>query len=197
ALGLLSVAQAAIAARAILPFLPLDGVAIAHASAAATVVILSLAWVIGLGWMANPNMLSLHAFYRARLVRGYLGASNTDRSTETITESARGDDLPLSSASNCQVGAPYHLVNTTLNLVGGRDLATAQRSADTFLLSPRYCGSPRTGFRPTSEYMGDSLTLGTAVAISGAAASPNMGSQTPTAALSMLLALLNVRLAFW
>lgn len=197
ALALLSISLAAISTRAILPFLPLEAGTIAHSSAAATVVILALAWVVGLGWMANPNMLSLHAFYRARLVRGYMGASNPERSTEQITESAPGDDLPLANLANCDVGAPYQLINTTLNLVGGRDLSTVQRSADSFLMSRHYCGSARTGFRPTREYMAGSLTLGTAVAISGAAASPNMGSQTPSAALSMLLALLNVRLAFW
>ncbi|HEV8195500.1 MAG TPA: hypothetical protein VGP87_02575, partial [Gemmatimonadales bacterium] len=85
----------------------------------------------------------------------------------------------------------------TLNLVGGRDLTTAQRSAAYFTMSRHYCGSLRTGYRPTSEYMKGQLSLGSAVAISGAAASPNMGSKTPSAALAMLMALLNVRLGFW
>jgi hypothetical protein len=94
-------------------------------------------------------------------------------------------------------GGPYHLVNTTLNLVGGRDLSTVQRSAASFVLSPLYCGSSRTGYRRTREYMSDEMTLGTALAISGAAASPNMGSLTPSAALAMLMTLVNVRLGFW
>jgi hypothetical protein len=41
------------------------------------------------------------------------------------------------------------------------------------------------------------MTLGTAVSISGAAASPNMGSKTPTAALAMLMTVFNVRLGYW
>jgi hypothetical protein len=41
------------------------------------------------------------------------------------------------------------------------------------------------------------FTLGTAVSVSGAAISPNMGAKTQTAALSMLMTLLNVRLGFW
>jgi hypothetical protein len=45
--------------------------------------------------------------------------------------------------------------------------------------------------------MSGRMTLGTAVTISGAAASPNMGSNTPSAALAMLMTLLNVRLGFW
>jgi hypothetical protein len=195
--ALLTVALLAVSTHAVSPFLPLEADSVAYSSAAMTVMVLAIAWVVGLGWMANPNMLSLHAFYTARLVRAYLGASNTRRRTQEITEAAIGDDLPLSSLANCDKGAPYQLINTTLNLVGGGDLTTVQRSADSFLLSKHYCGSARTGYRPTREYMDGKLTLGSAVAISGAAASPNMGSQTPSAALSMLLALLNVRLAFW
>jgi hypothetical protein len=65
------------------------------------------------------------------------------------------------------------------------------------VLSSIHCGSGRTGYRATSEYMDDSMTLGMAVAISGAAVSPNMGSATPSAALAMLLALFNVRIGFW
>jgi Patatin-like phospholipase len=157
----------------------------------------ALAGVVGLGWSLDPNYLSLHTFYRARLVRAYLGASNDARRDKEITESADGDDLPLHQLRNCDRGGPYHLINTTLNLVAGRDLATAQRSAAEFMLSRHYCGSLRTGFRPTSKYMGGKLSLGTAVAASGAAASPNMGAKTASSALAMLLALLNVRLGFW
>lgn len=45
--------------------------------------------------------------------------------------------------------------------------------------------------------MGGRLTLGAALAVSGAAASPNMGAKTLSAPLAMLMALLNVRLGFW
>src|SRR5262249_40101216 len=62
---------------------------------------------------------------------------------------------------------------------------------------PLYCGSPRTGFRRTTDYMGGAMTLGAALATSGAAVSPNMGSATPGAALALLLSTLNVRLGLW
>lgn len=155
--------------------------------------------IIGLGWMLDPNYVALHTFYRARLVRAYLGASNPLRqqSDAEITESVRDDDLMLHTLAGGARGGPVHLINTTLNLVGGRDLTTAQRSAAYFTLSRHFCGSLRTGYRPTDEYMSGKLSLGTAVAVSGAAASPNMGSMTPSAALAMLMALLNVRLGFW
>jgi hypothetical protein len=163
------------------------------------VLVAMLVWVVALGWMVDPNSVSMHQFYKARLVRAYLGASNIKRRKQRkeITESTIDDDLLLTSLKNCRRGAPYHLINTTLNLVAGRDLATAQRSASSFVLSERYCGSSRTSYRPTSEYMEGQLSLGTAVAASGAAVSPSMGAKKPTAALAMLLTLMNVRLGFW
>ena len=157
-------------------------------------------WVLALGWMADPNALSLHTFYKARLVRAYLGASNKERRARShdIAEPDPSDDVTLASLrNNSKLGGPYHLVNTTLNLVGGRDLVTAQRSAASFVMAPRYCGSLRTGFRPTEAYMRGALTLGAAVATSGAAVSPNMGSATPSAALALLLGALNIRLGLW
>jgi hypothetical protein len=156
-------------------------------------------WLVALGWMLDPNGVSMHHFYKSRLVRAYLGASNPRRLDHgnDITEAAAGDDLPLCSLRNCRRGAPYHLINTTLNLVAGRDLATAQRSASSFVLSQRYCGSTRTAYRKTSDYMSGEMSLGTAVASSGAAVSPSMGVRKPTAALAMLMTLLNVRLGFW
>jgi hypothetical protein len=159
----------------------------------------SLAWIVAMGWMADPNALSLHAFYKARLVRAYLGASNKHRSEQRkkISESVEGDDVLLQDLQNCKRGAPYHLINTTLNLVGGRDLSTAQRLAASFVLSKRYCGSSRTGYRDTREYMGGQFSLGTAVAVSGAAASPNMGAKTLTSSLTILMTFLNVRLGYW
>jgi hypothetical protein len=45
--------------------------------------------------------------------------------------------------------------------------------------------------------MGGELTLGAAVAASGAAVSPNMGAATPSAALALLLAAFNIRLGLW
>ena len=157
------------------------------------------AFVVGIGWMADPNMLSLHEFYRARLIRAYLGASNPNRGEDgyEIRDAAAGDDVDLTDLHNCDHGAPYHLVNTTLNLVGGSDLTTAQRSAASFVLSRRYCGSWWTGYRPTAAYMGGRLSLGTAAAISGAAVNPSSGAITPSAALVMLMSVLNLRLGFW
>ena len=51
------------------------------------------------------------------------------------------------------------------------------------------------GYRPTADYEGG-LSLGTAMAISGAAASPNMGYQS-SPALAFLMTVFNVRLGWW
>jgi hypothetical protein len=157
---------------------------------------LIIAWVVLLGWYTDPNQLGLHTFYKMRLVRAYMGASNTMRSTD-ITDADPGDDVPLHKMGNTAQGAPYHVINTTLNLVGGHDLTTSQRSAANFVFTRDHCGSSRTGYRPTEHYMSGRLTVGTAVAISGAAASPNMGAKSVSSAMSLLLALFNVRLGFW
>ncbi len=198
-IGLAAVAAASCAMLVILRLAD-DSVAYpqtAFAQAGYELIASALALVIAFGWAIDPNLVSLHTFYRARLVRAYLGASNPRRITQDITEAAPGDDIPLSKVANHKRGGPYHLVNTTLNLAGGRDLATAQRSAENFVLSSLHCGSARTGYRSTTEYMDNGMTLGMAVAISGAAVSPNMGSATPSAALAMLLALFNARIGFW
>jgi hypothetical protein len=161
---------------------------------------IAIVGVIALGWTVDPNQLSLHTFYKARLVRAYLGASNPARDgRRAISEAVRGDNFLLRDLRSAAEGVPHLIVNTTLNLTAGKDLVVAQRSAASFVLTRTHCGSPYSNvcFRPTKEYMGGDVSLGAAVAISGAAASPSMGSQTPSAAMSMLLAFLNVRLGCW
>ena len=157
----------------------------------------SFGLVIFVGWRIDPNALSIHAFYKQRIIRAYLGASNWLRKRSSVSDVHPEDDIILSKLRNCENGAPYHLINTTLNLLGTKTLETAQRHASNFIFSKRYCGSVTTGYRPTEEYMSGTMTLGTAVAISGAAASPNMGSNQVSGATTMLMSLLNVRLGYW
>jgi hypothetical protein len=109
---------------------------------------------------------------------------------------------------------PLPILNTVLNLVKGDDLAWQERKAQSFVFTPLFSGyehiPPRgrrtaerktlscDGFRPTRAY-GDSpkgLHLGTAMAISGAAANPNMGYHSSPAA-AFLLTMFNVRLGWW
>ncbi|MGE0815020.1 MAG: hypothetical protein AB7O28_04240 [Vicinamibacterales bacterium] len=156
------------------------------------------------------NDFSLNAFYKNRLVRCYLGATRApgERTPQNFTGFDGDDDLALAdlaSAGGAGTG-PLHLVNCTLNLGGSSDLALHTRHGASFTLSPLHCGSAylsRTvggetreiGFVPTGAY-GGSPTLGQAVAVSGAAASPNSGYHT-SPVVAFLLTLFNVRLGWW
>jgi hypothetical protein len=106
---------------------------------------------------------------------------------------------------------PYHLINTAINLVAGGNLAYQERKAGAFLLSPLYCGfalnsSSSEGaqgaqidaYRRTAKFSSQprQLTLGEAVATSGAAASPNMGYHS-TPAFAFLMGVFNIRLGRW
>jgi len=62
---------------------------------------------------------------------------------------------------------------------------------------PYHSGSACKAFRPSSHYGApEGISLGTAIAISGAAASPNMGYHS-SPLVTLLLALFNVRLGWW
>jgi hypothetical protein len=158
-----------------------------------------VAWLAS--YYVNINRYSLHALYRNRLVRAYLGASRQERDPDSFTGFdprdnfcvfdlwPRGDDPKLPRL--------FHVINIALNVVSTKRLAWQERKAESFTVSPRHCGSAYLGFRPSDQYGGDSgLSLGTAMAISGAAVSPNMGYNS-SPSISLLLTLFNVRLGWW
>ena len=96
-----------------------------------------------------------------------------------------------------QARAPLHVVNIALNLTTGDNLAWQQRQAASFTVSPYHTGSLRLGYRNSSKYGGqEGISLGTAVGISGAAASPNMGYHS-SPLVAFLLTFFNVRLGAW
>jgi hypothetical protein len=72
------------------------------------------------------------------------------------------------------------------------------RLTDFFLFSQAFSGSSLLGYKPTIAWEASDphLDLGTAMAISGAAASPQMGTG-PIARARVWLALFNVRLGYW
>ena len=72
------------------------------------------------------------------------------------------------------------------------------RNADFFIFSTLFTGSAATGYVETGlmEKKMPGLTAGTAMAVSGAAASSNMGSAT-IKPLVPTLAILNIRLGYW
>ncbi|MEA2488728.1 MAG: hypothetical protein QOH21_520, partial [Acidobacteriota bacterium] len=96
-----------------------------------------------------------------------------------------------------EVRPPLHVINTALNLTTGDDLAWQQRQAESMTISPYHCGNLRLGYRRACEYGGEEgISLGTAVGISGAAASPNMGYHS-SPLMAFLLTFFNVRLGAW
>jgi hypothetical protein len=92
---------------------------------------------------------------------------------------------------------PFHIINMAWNLVGGEQLAWQERKAESFTASSLHCGSWRHGYRPSDEYGGPrGMSIGTAITISGAAASPNQGYHS-SPALALLMTFFNVRLGWW
>ncbi|HEX5602812.1 MAG TPA: hypothetical protein VFX63_09690, partial [Pyrinomonadaceae bacterium] len=119
-------------------------------------------------------------------------------SNRAILEKAFGDWLePLSKQEKYRL---MPVINTTLNLVGGDNLAWQQRKAEPFSISPLHAGCFRLGYRDSRFYGGrdvGGISIGTAAAISGAAASSNMGYYTTSPVLSLVLTFFNVRLGWW
>ncbi len=96
---------------------------------------------------------------------------------------------------------PYPIINAALNLVSGEELAWQRRKAASFMLTPRYCGyafcKPKGGtISAFQETRNGHVSMGLAVATSGAAASPNMGYHS-SPALAFLMTVFNVRLGWW
>ena len=166
----------------------------------------------------NLNNFSMHAVYRNRLVRAFLGtARSPDRwRPDQYTHFDPRDDLRMASSfENRSPKALFPVVNVALNRTSGSDMARAERKALPFTITPHRCGfanptraNPRAGFYAvTRDYAGNErefgpadgqngISLGTAITLSGAAASPNMGyHSSPLTAFVMTL--FNVRLGAW
>jgi MFS family permease len=147
----------------------------------------------------DTNRISLHHFYRDRLSEAYVIKIERKRNDDckVVEEKiASNEPLLVSKLHEHKNGAPYHLINTTLNVPGSDDRYLRGRGADLFFFSKNYVGSEVTGYRNTENYNKGKTRLATVMAISGAAASPQMGTST-NAGLRTLLTLLNVRLNRW
>ncbi len=185
----------------------------------AAVILFALSWILG------PNANSLHRLYRDRLSKAFLFnprfyADGEPARNEPSLDQGR-DFLPLDEeklsellyptvypADTAPAGqavagvkspdrllaSPYHIVNAALNIQGSDFANRRGRNADFFMFSPLHVGSEATGYAATEAFPG--LDLATVMAISGAAASSNMGSGS-IKPLTPTLALLNVRLGYW
>jgi hypothetical protein len=168
--------------------------------------------ILVVGWILSPNANSLHQLYRDRLskaflfdptkrvvVRRWFGNEVTGAEADA---GLRGCDLkPLNTLLVSQLDpdlSPYHLINTALNIEASKFANRRGRNADFFIFSPLFSGSEATGYVETTrmEKKMAGLTAGAAMAVSGAAASSNMGSAT-IKPLVPTLAILNIRLGYW
>lgn len=148
----------------------------------------SVGLALALAFLVNVNQLSMHRYYRNRLMEAYFPY---DLMGVPVT---RADQCLLSSIG--ETAAPYQIINTNIQTVGSEDARLRERGGDSFILSPLYCGAECTGYAPTGSFAGGTMDLATALAISGAAADPNT-SATRSRPLSLLMTLLNVRLGCW
>lgn len=140
----------------------------------------------------DVNETSMHTFYRDRLSNAYLLQRSADGALH------HNDDLKLSQLNAEGSVAPYHLINAALNLPDVKEPMLRGRKADFFIFSKHFTGSTQTGYVPTTavESIERHLDLGTAMAISGAAAAPNMGTAT-IKSLVFIMTVLNIRLGYW
>jgi hypothetical protein len=160
------------------------------------------------------NEFSLHHFYKNRLVRCYMGASaGAARRPDPFTGFDPKDDVLLDSLKCVgppPIRAPYPILNATLTVTEGSELATQERKAVPWIFTPRFSGfipppskankSARElsekGYVPSREILGGGVHVGTAMGISGAALNPNGGFHTAPQT-AFLLTLFNVRLGWW
>lgn len=182
---------------------------------------LSAATALVLGRVINLNRFSMHAVYRNRLIRAFLGSARAwdERRPDRFTQFDPTDNIRMADTfTGRRVPFLFPVVNVALNRTSGRDTARAERKAESFTITPFRCGGPtlpgpggeggRGGaYAPTRGYAcgerdtgahdkEQGISLGGAITISGAAASPNMGyHSSPLAAFVMTL--FNVRLGAW
>lgn len=148
------------------------------------------------------NRSSLFGFYRARLVRSYLGAVNEQRPRSSgvesdVTSVHPRDDVEMRQYFPHRAGGPIHLVNVCVNQTsdprGG--LFNQDRKGLPLVVGPGGKVSVDRGAwsQPAAHA---SLTLGSWMAISGAAVAPGLGAST-CPGVSAILMMAGIRLGYW
>ena len=175
--------------------------------------VLSLVLALLFGARININRFSLHGVYRNRLVRAFLGTTRLrrNRRPDAYTEFDPRDNLRMAAL---RTGALYPVVNVTLNLLTQGRTDWTERKAAPFIITPLHAGADflstphrRGTYVHPENYGGDEreagpqerlrgISLGTAMTISGAAVSPDMGYHS-SPVTSFLMTLFNVRLGAW
>lgn len=157
------------------------------------------------------NASSLHMFYKARIVRGYLGAANARRLGAQATDKVSGleppqvpvgevdphDDISQLRYAPHAHGGPVHLANVCINQTHDTKerLFNRDRKSQPLTIGP--LGWMQAGGAPWAQAHGDgALTLGAWMAISGAAFAPGLGRLTKRG-ISALSLFAGLRLGYW
>jgi lipid-A-disaccharide synthase-like uncharacterized protein len=90
-------------------------------------------------WLLNINLTAPHRLYRDRLAKTFIHTRDSGDAA-----------VPLTTVNN-SARAPYHLINTTLNLPASEAPALRDRKCAFFLFSKYWSGSATTGYHRTSE----------------------------------------------
>jgi hypothetical protein len=157
------------------------------------------------------NLSSLHMFYKARIVRGYLGAANARRlgadplaelSTQDppdvpVGEVDPGDDIAMRQYAPHRGGGPVHLVNVCVNQTHDPRQRLFNRDRKSLPLTVAPLGWMQAAGTPWTQARGDgAMTLGAWAAISGAAVSAGLGRLTRRG-LAALSVFAGLRLGYW
>ncbi|MDH5330354.1 MAG: patatin-like phospholipase family protein [Aquincola sp.] len=190
------------------------------------IVAVALGILVLFGWVPEANYLSLHRFYRDRLLELFMpdlrelrkrmlegqesriGPSLPGDATmlgDICREPAHGERMEPAASSRPKedklLRGPYHIINANVVLVSSTHPRYRARGGDNFILSPLFCGSRATHWVETERSPVNGFTLATAMAISGAAVNSNAGPGgegiTRQPVLSVLMGMLNLRLGYW
>lgn len=151
---------------------------------------------------ASINEIGLHRFYRDRLMELFNPDWSSIRAGR-VSFASGADTIDVSLLSRQGGDFPYPLINTNMVLSRLEDYPGGLRRGDNFMFSPLSVGSRSTGWESAAarRERGSSMSLPTAIAASGAAASANAGylgkGVTTDSIVSSLMAVLNMRLGIW
>jgi hypothetical protein len=158
------------------------------------------------------NRSSLQPFYRARLVRAYLGATNQKRIANgqgpmhhrpaspadlAVATPVAEDDISLSDYAPHRTGGPVQLLNVCINQTQDprSGIFNSDRKGESMTVAPG--GLMRVGSDAWQQMdRRQAMSLGDWMAISGAAFAPGLGASTRSG-LAALLTLAGIRLGYW
>lgn len=153
--------------------------------------------LIAVSLFTNLNYFGITRMYRDRLMETFMPDSKAILSGNW-QPAYEADITPLSDFADVR---PFHIVNANIVLVDSDKDMCRGRGGDSFIMSPKSCGSDATGYVKTKDWQNNRMNLPTAVAISGAALNPNTGVSGrgigKNRLVSFLLAFLQIRLGYW